>query len=149
MNLFVHQQGNSQQLLFPQTIQLSPSDTELINEIMPNLKHIGFDINKFGKNSYIISGVPTNFTEENISNFIEKVLENYKRNLVDLIIDKKINLANAMAKNMAIKKGKTLDVKEMQSLIDELFTCNAPDLSLSGKPSLIILKTEEIDNKFK
>ena len=149
MNVFSEQQGSSQQLLFPQPINLSPLDTELVKDLMPYLKHIGFDIDEFGKNSFIINGTPTNFPEKNINDLIEKVLDNYKLNLVDLTIDKKINLANAMAKNLALKSGKYLDVKEMESLIDELFTCKAPNISLSGKPSLIILKTEEIDYKFK
>jgi len=149
MNILSNQQGSSQQLLFPQPINLSPSDTELVKDLMPYLKHIGFDIDEFGKNSFIINGTPTNFPEKNINDLIEKVLDNYKLNLVDLTIDKKINLANAMAKNLALKSGKFLDVKEIESLIDELFTCNTPNISLSGKPSLIILKTEEIDYKFK
>lgn len=89
MNIFSDQQGYSQQLLFPQPINLSPLDTELVKDLMPYLKHIGFDIDEFGKNSFIINGTPTNFPEKNINDLIEKVLDNYKLNLVDLTIDKK------------------------------------------------------------
>ena len=72
----------------------------------------------------------------------------YKLNKTDLNIDKKINLAFSMAKNLSTKKGVKLHIEEMKNIIDRLFACEAPYSSPEGTPTLIKISVEDIEKKF-
>ena len=139
----------SQQQLFPQTIVFTHTDAELIKELKTDLYHLGFDINEFGLNTFIVNGCPAEWVNENPQHIIEGMLENFKRNLSDLKVDSKINLALSMAKNMAVKYGKKLEKEEIQNLIDKLFACRLPYHSPSGKKILYTITMDEISEKLK
>ncbi len=140
--------GNSQQQLYPQTFTLSPSDSEILKEIIDEIQWLGFDISYRGKNSFLIKGIPSSISKENPQGTIEGMIENFKRNLIDLRVEKSVNLARSMAKRMAIKHGKNLQIEEMQDLIDRLFACKQPYHSLDGKPTFITINFKEIENRF-
>lgn len=140
--------GMAQQQLFPQTVKLSASDTELVNELIGEISNLGFVIEPFGNNTFIVNGTPADLTDENIQELIENVLENYKKNQLGLKLDRKNNLARAMARNLAVKSGKVLMAEEMQSLVDDLFACKVPDISPSGKTITLIIGDDEIDKRF-
>jgi DNA mismatch repair protein MutL len=144
-----HHNGVSQQQLFPQTIVFSPSDSELLKDLKNEMALLGFDVNEFGLNTFIVNGIPANMADENIKHIIEGMLENFKKNLMSLKVDKKNNLALSMARNMAIKPGKVLMLEEMQNLIDRLFACKLPYQSPSGKKILISISLDELSEKFK
>ncbi len=141
--------GNVQQQLFPQTVKLSSSDAELINELLDDLMKIGFLIEPFGLAAFVITGTPAEFPDQNVQSFIEGVLENYKLNKSNLKIDKVNNLARSMAKNLSVKGNKTLSVDEMQNLVDGLFACNVPGVSPTGKSVILNITAEEIEKRFK
>ncbi|MBV2246398.1 MAG: DNA mismatch repair endonuclease MutL [Lentimicrobium sp.] len=143
-----NRKGHSQQQLFPHTVNLSAPDAELLNELMDEFTAFGFDIGPFGQHSFVVQGVPADVGNENIQELIEKVLENYKSNQLGLKLDKKNNLSRCMARNMAIKPGKTLLAEEMQALVDDLFACQVNQLSPSGKRILLIIPTDEIEKRF-
>jgi len=140
--------GISQQQLFPETLQLNAADAEIIKELLPDLTALGFNLEDFGNHSFIINGKPADWGSTPGSELLEKILENYKNNLSDINIDKKVNLARSMAINVALKSGHKLKQDEINSLIDKLFACKIPDVSPDGKPIVRIITVEEIDNKF-
>ena len=148
LNILNTKKGLSQQELFPQSISFSPGDAEILDEIKEDLQILGFNINKLGKNTFVINGTPADFPEKNISHVLEKIFENYKNNLLNLNLDKKINLARSMASNMSIKSGKVLMKEEMKALVDELFACKVPDVSPGGKPIIQIISVEDMDKGF-
>lgn len=142
------QKGISQQQLFPQTIAFSASDFELIKELLPEIQALGFDINEFGKNTFVINGAPSGVNESETKELLEGLMEHYKRNLSELKLNKKENLARAMAKKLAVKPGKPLSNEEINNLVDELFACQMPYSSPGGKPSIITLTLEDLAKKF-
>ncbi len=148
LNMLNDRKGISQQELFPQSISFSQGDAEIIDEIKDDLQILGFNINKLGKNTFVINGTPADFPEKNISHVLEKIFENYKNNLLNLNLDKKINLARSMASNMSIRSGKVLMKEEMKALVDELFACKVPDVSPGGKPIIQIISVEDLDKGF-
>jgi DNA mismatch repair protein MutL len=103
MNSIESQHSTSQQQLFPQTIVFSQADAALIKELKKDLYYLGFDIEDFGSNTFVVNGSPSEWVDENPQDMIESMLENYKKNLIDLKLDKKMNLSLAMARNMSIK----------------------------------------------
>jgi DNA mismatch repair protein MutL len=141
--------GYSQQQLFPQTIVFSSQDAVIVSEIKDELKSIGYDIEEFGKDTFIINGIPSELSSENIKDAIEGMLENYKKNFADLQIDKKINVALSMARNIASKYLRKLEQEEIQLLIDKLFACKIPEQSPSGKRVYILIDNNTLLEKFK
>lgn len=146
---FENKKGYSQQQLFPQTIVFAPKDSSLVFEISEELRAIGYDIEEFGKDTFIVNGVPSDLSNENIKSTIEGMLENYKKNYHDLQIDKKINVALSMARNLASKYLRKLEQEEIQFLIDRLFACKFPEQTPSGKKVFILIDNDVLFEKFK
>jgi DNA mismatch repair protein MutL len=143
-----NKKAHSQQLLFPLTVNLSAPDAELVGELLDEFISIGFQIEHFGGNSFIIQGVPADLHAEEVQQLFESVLETYKYNQLGLKIDKQQNLLRAIARNMAIKPGKVMLAEEMQSLIDDLFACQVPNISPSGKNIILMIGLDEIEKRF-
>ena len=142
-------QGSSQQSLFPTTIDLTPSDFELMHDILPELQTLGFQLRPFGKTTYIVDGIPADLGNNiNEKQIIEQLLEDYKHNSAELKVDKRDNLAKSLAKSAAIKAGTPLDNEAIAELIDKLFACQSPNISVHGKPTLITLTLAELMEKF-
>jgi DNA mismatch repair protein MutL len=139
------QQGNSQQLLFPQTVELSISDMELVKGMEAEIKHLGFDFEAMNKSSIAIQGIPSESQDENVQHMFEDFLEQFKNNAE---LERKDNFARALAKSMSIKKGRKMNTTEMHILIDELFACQMPHATASGKSTLITLTLDELAKKF-
>ncbi|NOX48714.1 MAG: DNA mismatch repair endonuclease MutL [Chlorobi bacterium] len=140
--------GSSQQLLFPVTMDVSPGDAAIIKELLEDLMVLGFNMEEFGENSFIINGSPVELNNEGIQDVLEKIVENHKRNLQDIGRDRRIELARSMAVNLAIKQGKNLQQNEINGLIDQLFACKMPQVSPDGKPVVRILTFEELEELF-
>ncbi len=98
---FMHQlesgSAPSQQVLFPQQISVPLSDAEIIRELKPLLENLGFNFEDLGKNAFVVTGVPADTLNKDIRDLLEKILDNYKKNLLDLDQDQRVNLALAMA----------------------------------------------------
>ncbi|MEZ5197377.1 MAG: hypothetical protein R2764_13565 [Bacteroidales bacterium] len=148
VNMLNSGKGASQQLLFPETIQFSASDSEILSSLLEELKRVGFDIEEFGERTFIINGTPVDLNNITINDVLESIIENYKKNLEDTQIDKKVNFARSMAVNMSVRYGKKLEQEELIAIIDKLFACKVPEVSPDGMPIIKIINTEEIDQRF-
>lgn len=140
--------GHVQQFLFPETIDLSPSDFALVKELEQEIKSLGFTFEEFGKNTIALNGVPSISDYSSGKELFLGVLEDYKRNTDEFSFGKKESIARAMAKNASIKKDKILSKEEMLSLIDQLFGCENPNYSPSGEKTFYILDVSSIEGLF-
>lgn len=149
LEAFENNEASTQQQLFPKTIELSTSDAAALNEIMPELHILGFDVKEFGKNTFIVHGVPADMAEaKDASRIIESLIEQYRQN-VELNIGTSEKIARSMARSAAIKRGQLLDVKQMQELIDQLFACTMPFKSPSGRNCFLTYDLGELEERFK
>jgi DNA mismatch repair protein MutL len=137
-----------QQLLFPQTVELTPNDTLLLNDILDDLKNLGFDIAPFGNNTFVINGIPPGASEQECKNLLEEILESYRLNSDELKFNRQQQLALALAKNIGTKRGKQLNNEEMNALIDLLFACENPNHTASGRPIIQTISIDELAKKF-
>ena len=142
--------GASQQSLFPQTVTLNAADFELAKSLLDDIRSLGFDIREFGKNTMVIEGIPVDLGSANINEaqMLEHLIEGFKNSHQELKLDKRDALARSMAKNSAIKSGKSLSQQEMNSLIDELFACKTPNFNINGKPAIQTITLSELAQKF-
>jgi DNA mismatch repair protein MutL len=144
-----NRQGACQQSLFPQTVTLNTSDFELVKDLLPDIHALGFQIRTFGKNTFIIDGIPADIgTKINEVEMMEHLIEGYKNNQSTLKLNKRDSLARALARNTSIKSGLALSTDEMNLLIDELFACEMPNTSISGKPVISTFTLEELLLRF-
>jgi DNA mismatch repair protein MutL len=139
---------STQASLFPRTIELPGADAALMREILPEINKLGFDIAEFGSNAFVVHGVPADLgSGKDEQMLIEKLLSRYKDNL-ELELGIQDNLARAMARSAALKRGQNLSGLEMQDLIDSLFACAVPYKSPSGRNCFITFEMEELQKRF-
>jgi len=138
----------SQQLLFPQTIELNPADYELVMELQGEIKILGFSFEPFGKNSLIIRGIPADLSGTNEAAIFEGLLEQYKFNKSELSLDARDNLARSLARQSSLKAGEKLTHEEMKAIVDQLFACENPNYAPNGQLTFYILDLSKIASFF-
>ena len=138
----------TQKSLFPVVLELSVPDAILLEDMIDDLATIGYEIEPFGQNSFIIQGIPADVISGNEKNAIELLLEQFKHFNGDIKFSKREKLIRCMARQTAIKAGQSLSKKEMHSLIESLFNCETPNISANGAPTYIDFKEAYLDGLF-
>ena len=138
---------DSQQLLFPQTIELSVQDFNLAKEITEELNNYGFIFDFLGKSSLVLLGIPSDLNQENLNESFDEILEEFK-NSASSNLKNSEKMAKALAVSSSIKSGRKLNQLEMSSLIDQLFEIEMPKNGIQKKSTFITISMDEIANKF-
>lgn len=134
--------------LFPVTISLSSQDAILLTELLEDLKVLGYLIEPFGKDSFVIQGTPADLKEGNEKNTIENLLEQYKHFSTALKFSNREKLIRSLAQQHAIKAGVKLEIAEMHRLVSALFQCEQPHSTAGGYPTCIEFKKTYIESLF-
>lgn len=140
--------GASQQFLFPQKVELSASDFALVSDLMQEIRDLGFDVAPFGQQCVVINGIPADLAGTDEKYLFEGLIEQYKHNQAALSLDKRENMARALASRSSIKKGRKLSGLEMRALIDQLFACRNPNYAPDGRLTFCILEMDKLANFF-
>lgn len=149
IHAMARRQVQVQQKLFPENVTFSPALTQIAETQIEALQSIGFDIHPFGQNTFVLHGVPAGTEDIDVAHLLEEVLETFRENEQQLQLKPLENIARSLAKRAAIKPGRTLDVREMQALADELFGCEQPAFAPDGKPVYINFPIDDIDKRMK
>ena len=142
------QQMATQQSLFPVTLELAGADAALLTDLLPDLLTIGYQVEPFGNNSFVIQGIPADVLPGNEKNSIELLIEQFKHFSSDIKFSKREKLVRCMARQQAIKAGQSLTQKEMLVLVEELFTCSSPNVTPTGSPTYLEFKEDYLDRMF-
>lgn len=148
LRLLEKKKHDSQRQLFPQNLELNAGDTQILKEILPDINNLGFDIQEFGKNSFVIHGFPSDILQGDEKKIVEELIEQFKMNAGVNKLNKRENLAKSIAASSAIKTGKALGTEEMRALIDELFACENPYNAPNGKLTFVTFANDELEKKF-
>jgi DNA mismatch repair protein MutL len=138
----------SQQLIFPQNVELTPADFALSLEILPKLRALGFDLDEFGKNQLVIHGVPLFIDNAPVNEVVENIIEAHKDFNDAGEADYHETMAQKMAKVAAFRRGTLLETPAMADLVDKLFASSSPYHSPDGKPIIVNLTLSDIDKSF-
>lgn len=141
-------QAPTQKSLFPVTLELAQSDVVLLQELLPDLQTIGYQIEPFGQNSFVIQGTPADVKVGNEKHAIEMLIEQYKHFSTDVKFSRREKLVRCMAKQQAIKTEQPLDQQEMTSLVNALFECNTPNITPTGSPTYLEFKDDYLERMF-
>jgi len=140
--------GLSQQLLFPRKMELSPADFALLQDLIPDLKRLGFDVEKHPAHTITVKGVPADIATGDERSLLDEIIDQYR--LFERVekLSGRENLARSMARRGAVRSGNKLSPREMRALIDQLFECQSPFASPDGRPTMITLSGEELRERF-
>ena len=141
-------QASSQQLLFPLQLFYSSDEVELLAELKTSLENTGFVFESINEDNVLISGLPVNVTESEISIVLEELLSDLQDGIPDNSFSQNDTIAKSMARSLAIKTGTYLTEKEQENLVHNLFACKEPNVSPFQKPTFITMSVEDLDKKF-
>ncbi len=137
-------------LLIPITIELSASDFLILKENLSILTNMGFIIEEFGVNTFVIKGHPTwilqDYEEESIRKIIDLVIS--AKDKFDPI---KFNdhLAATLACKMSIKANMRISHEAQEELLNELVMCDNPYNCPHGRPTIIKFSIYDLERMFK
>lgn len=139
----------SQQLLFPKSLTFSPMDFSVMREILPQVHRLGFDLKEFGKDTFILHGIPAGLDAKHVESIFEEVItELRERGQVKVQEKMQERLARSIAIHSAMPSGKKCTPAEIRRLVDDLLACDHPGLSPTGKPVYYTLSGAELDRFF-
>lgn len=134
----------SQKLLFPETLTLSPSEGVILNQILPQLKDIGFDINNDEKGNFILTGVPIQTEGIAPTALINSILADALTGQANAADTMGHTISLAMARKVALPYGQLLNTQEMSTLLEQLFNSSTPNLTPDGTLIMTILNPEKL-----
>lgn len=137
-------------LLIPIVINMSNSEATRLLDYIDSLKNIGIDIEPFGINAFRVTSIPLWMKESSVNEYIEDIIEqvlssNGRIKLGDL----RMKAISTLACKASLKANKVLSEEEMQTLLDNLFTCNNPFTCPHGRPVIIVYSDTELDKMFR
>ncbi len=138
---------NTQQLLFPNSMNLDPADFTVVEETIPDLNLMGFSLKTFSGSTVVLDGVPVDLKPGRESTILTEIIEDYKRDN-DLRLTPREKLCKTYACKAAVKAGDYLTIEEMESLIDQLFEAEVPYVCPHGRPVLVKIPLLELDKNF-
>ncbi|MCF7803184.1 MAG: DNA mismatch repair endonuclease MutL [Candidatus Marinimicrobia bacterium] len=147
MESFEKQNISSQQLLFPQVIEFSADDFDLMLELLPHLEKIGFEMKEFGKNTVVLNATPSDMRGGDEAKLIREIIDEYKERR-DKDNPTHYKLAASYSCKAAIKAGDVLTEEEMRTLIHRLFQCEHPYHCPHGRPVIVNLSLKELHKRF-
>ena len=140
----------TQTALFPVTVQIGVENMCLFAEHAQTLADLGFDISPFGTDTIVVNGVPEGYSAEagKVQTMIGDLLlilsEDYNA-LPEMLV---ANLASKFAKLGSLSGDSLTNPAQAQRLIDQLFACENPEYTASGRKTMTLMSIEEIDKKF-
>ena len=143
MNQLQNHTASTQKVLFPETVQFSPSEAVTMQQLLPDLSAIGFDLSDLGGNTYAINGVPAGTEGLDPVALIQQMVADESINSQLSTVNSRVALR--LAQSAAIPYGQILSNDEMENIINELFSCSNVNYTPDGKAILCILPQGDIE----
>jgi DNA mismatch repair protein MutL len=138
----------TQRSMFPVTFELSPSDSSLLSELLGELLVLGYVIEPFGGNTFVIQGTPADLEQGNEKNVIDSLLEQYKHFNSNLKLSSREIVIRSLARQQAVKAGVRLTDREMRELLKDLSECKQPNHTPGGNPTYLEFRQEQLETMF-
>jgi DNA mismatch repair protein MutL len=143
-DLYEQQEALPHRQLESQTIDLSVSDSQVLEQSLEVLERAGFLIEAFGSNTFLIRTIPAVFTSGDPAEYVWAMLE---------VLSQKPSapieaLITRIAERAAIKSGQILNIEDMRGLVQKLERCPDPQSSPIGQATLIHMSAQELEREF-
>ncbi|MDG1394140.1 MAG: DNA mismatch repair endonuclease MutL [Flavobacteriaceae bacterium] len=138
----------SQQLLFPLQLNFSKSEFTILTDLQQALETTGFVFSSFTIESVELTGLPVGVKESEVQSVFDQLIHDIEHEVPDVNFSLSDLLSKSLAKSLAIKNGKKLEIQEQEYIVNTLFSCKEPSVSPSNKTIFTTLKVEDLDKKF-
>jgi len=139
----------SQKLLFPELVELTPTEVALLPSLLDGLHRLGFELSAMGGNSYSVTAVPSGLRDVKASELLKELVDG-AADTPDAVGDEMAEaLALSLARSAAIRPGRSLTTEEMEEMVATLFSTESNRITPDGKPVLIILTDDELATRFR
>jgi len=151
-DLFLSQMENShglsQQVLFPEVLELNADDALFFEQIMPDLQQVGFEFEPLPNYSFNVKGVSSILGTTSVIDLLLDILDNAKTTASDPTAGLHESISLALAESSSLKAGQRLTNEEMTDLIDRLFACANHNFTPDGKKIMTIFTQDEFEKRF-
>ena len=141
-------QASSQQLLFPEVLELPQDEMVLVKNLSEDLRAIGFDIEQLSPNSFSIQGVPAQLANQSVIPVLQHIVHEVRERGADTRAEWQKQIAGALAESSAIPYGQRLSEAEMRDLVTRLTALGSYKHLPDGKVIVSLLTDEEINKRF-
>ncbi|PNE27237.1 DNA mismatch repair protein MutL [Tannerella sp. oral taxon 808] len=139
----------SQKLLFPELVELTPTEAALLPSLLDGLHCLGFELSAMGGNSYSVTAVPSGLRDVKASELLKELVDG-AADTPDAVGDEMAEaLALSLARSAAIRPGRPLTTEEMEEMVATLFSTESNRITPDGKPVLILLTDDELATRFR
>lgn len=138
----------AQYTLSAQTINLPPTEARILEEHMSTLKSIGFDLESFGPNTYIIRSIPALLADQSPLEVLNGIIVELEAGLKPGQATIEDKIITRVCKQAAIKAGQILSHDEMQAIIRQLERCQSPHTCPHGRPTMLHMSSEQLAREF-
>ena len=138
----------SQVLLQPVTVDLPPASARLIEEQLPILNQLGFQVELFGKGSYLVRSIPSLLVGMDPSAALAVIVEEFEEDETPLQAESEARIIARVCKRAAVKAGQALSPEEQRALLVDLEACQSPRTCPHGRPTMIHLSVDLLERQF-
>lgn len=139
----------TQQLLYPQPLDLDATSLAMAYDIRDELMSVGFDIDFPSPTATAtLRGIPPFLEQNKAIDVLIKVIDSYRDEHGNISSSMKDILARSAARSEAVMGGRSLSTEEMQTLKDDLLATQQPEFSPDGRKTTIVLRPEDLERMF-
>ena len=139
---------SSQAILFPEVLHLSAAQSVALQELLPEMEQMGFQLANLGGNDWAINAIPAGIEGVDPVAMVQQILESVdhggmpvKRRIME-------HLSLTVARSAAIPVGRTLQQEEMEVLVADLLRLPEPNYTPDGKTIITVIPMEQISKLF-
>lgn len=141
-------QGLTQQILFPEVLELSADDDLFFEQILPDLQRVGFDFDPTENHTYQVKGIPAQIGKSSVIDLLLDMLDKAKTTAQGPTASIHESISLTLAEASSLKAGQRLSGEEMSDLIDRLFACANYNFTPDGKKIVTTFTQEELEKRF-
>lgn len=134
----------SQGIMFPIMLNLTPSQSVILEEIADDMNKIGFNLSHLSGNDWTVNGVPVGLEHVDIKDTVYQVIEEVNEGGKDISTKLYDKIALSVAKSGAIPYGKVLTNTEAEKLLEDLLVLSEPNYTPDGKKVIAIMNMEQL-----
>jgi DNA mismatch repair protein MutL len=138
----------SQALLQPVNVDLPPASARLVEEQLPVLNQLGFQVELFGKGSFLVRSIPSLLAGMDPSAALSVIVEEFEEDETPLKAQTEARIIARVCKRAAVKAGQVLSPDEQKALLLDLEACQSPRTCPHGRPTMIHLSVDLLERQF-
>ncbi len=142
------EEAMSQLTLAAQTLELPAAEASLVEASQEQLRAIGFELEPFGANTFLIRSIPALLTDVEPREAVHGALEELEQGRSPGETPIEQRLIRRVCQQAAVKAGTVLSREEMQGLVQQLERTQSPLTCPHGRPTLLHMSAEQLAREF-